>query len=665
MLEDRPAAARALLGCALLAVLAASVRGQVGGADGVRYSRQMRLAIDQYRRGDDLGAMDRFMEVLVKGDPTERSMANDYLNRITQRMAGAGKIEPPAPRSPTEFEPAPPPRGEREREEGVSSRAPVETYEPPAPVRAEPPDSAPEPAPSDREREQAPSRSQGSGSDDRRVMKEEIDGKLKNRTREVLGSLRKWEEVQVRMANSRLPRAVGFRSSFLFDEGTRFKKDAAKVLEALTDLVFSLGATQVVILPEGALLSDSKIMDMRRTMALSSALMKAGVAPARLRVNLLSSQVDVPKDLNDWRGILILFVYNQPLNLASENELEAEAGPPVSLGVSPSSLDPREGEGSIVEFSVTEPPVGLMSWRFQLLAPGDKPEADMQVLQEVKGAAPVFHQIYWNARKRYFGDPLPPGRYECVLTATDMRNRTSRARQWVEVKGAPPPAAAPPGKTPPAALTGGDQGAFDEEEEESLEPAPKQKGKGRKGKAGLSAKKGKGAKAAPAPKSRKGKPARVKRRPSSVSAASVPKADEPPVDTSAPALAPDGTAPSKPSSVELKGPAKAPDDASSRAMAVNYQVLFQKGTTNITKEGESILARVADTMHYYPLDNINLVGYAYSGEPEAAKLAGKRAEYVSKLLVDRHAMKSERIRTDTKVTEEEAFKVEIYIVEGQ
>lgn len=644
------------MGCALLAVLTAlPVVGQVLGGDGARLSKQMRLAIDQYRRGDDLGAMDRFMEVLVKGDPSERSMANDYLNRITQRMATGGTIDP-QPRSPTEVEPAPPVRAERDRDDGVAPRAPVETYEPP-PRQIEPePASDREPAPT-----QAPSRSQGGGAEDRRVMKEEIDGKIKNRTREVLGSLRKWEEVQVRMANSRLPRALGFRSSFLFDEGTRYKKESAKALEALAELVYSLGATQVVILPEGALFNDAKIMDMRRTMAISSSLMKAGVAPARLRVNLLTSQVDVPKDLTDWRGILILFVYNQPLNLASESELDGESGPPVSLGVSPPSLDPREGEGSIVEFSVMEPSVGLMSWRFQLLAPGPKPEDDMQVLQEVKGSAPVFHQIYWNARKRYFGEALPAGRYECVLTATDMRNRSSRVRQWVEVKGVPPPA--PAGGTAagtPASTLGATKTpdfADDIEEDIDKDPSLRPKGKGR------ASAKAKSSRAA-GPKSRKGKPSRVKKR--SGGAAAAPKAEEPAPDAAPSNVAPDGTAPSKPSAVELKNPsAKPAEDASSRAMAVNYQVLFQKGTTNITKEGESILARVADTMHYYPLDNINLVGYAYSGEQDAAKLAGRRAEYVSKLLVDRHAMKAERIRTDTKVVEEEAFKVEIYIVEGQ
>ncbi len=663
MRVDRFGAGLRLARCAFLLLLAVPA-----GAQGRAVSKQMQLAIDMYRKGDDLGAMDRFMEVLVKGDPSERTMANEYLNRITHRMANGAQIEP-AP--PTAAEAEPPARDrEREPERDVRTRAPVETVPPEPAVKAEgagaPPSDLPPATPSDRE-EAPPARSQGGPSDDRKVMKEEIDGKIRSRTRDVLGKLRRWEEVQVRMANSRLPRAIGIKASFLFDEGMRYKKAAGKVLEALSELVFTLGATQVVIMPEGALLNDAKIADMRRTMAISASLMKSGVAPARLRVNLLSSQVDVPRDLHDYRGILILFQYNQPLNLSTENDMESEGGPPASLGVSPATLDPREGEGVIVELSVMEPPAGLMSWKFQLLGPGAKPEDDMGVLQEVKGAAPVFHQIFWNGRKRYFGDPLPGGRYECVLTATDMRNHTTRQRAWVEMKGpaAAATAGAAPvvargeakaaGRTPPASLE--DERPI-KGEESSLDAPPPAVAKKAKGKGtGLTAK---------GTKSRKGKAPRVKRMP--VAAKSVP-ADEPPASGAEQAAADPASsgaaANPPPMGKEIVKPAPAKEEESSpRAGAVNYQVLFQRGTTNITKEGEGILARVADTMHYYPLDNINLVGYAYNAEPEAAKLAGKRAELVSKLLVERHGMKADRIRTDTKVVDIEAVKVEIYIVEG-
>jgi hypothetical protein len=62
------------------------------------YSKQMRMAIQLYEDGRDLDAMDRFMDILVNGDPAERPTANEYLNRITQRMSLTGEIHSrPAP----------------------------------------------------------------------------------------------------------------------------------------------------------------------------------------------------------------------------------------------------------------------------------------------------------------------------------------------------------------------------------------------------------------------------------------------------------------------------------------------------------------------------------------------------------------------------------------
>ena len=78
-------------------------------------SREMRLGVRYYEKGEDLQAMDRFMEVLTKGDPGERAMANDYINRITRRMnTGREPGEtPPKAKEPViaeERPAAPPPR---------------------------------------------------------------------------------------------------------------------------------------------------------------------------------------------------------------------------------------------------------------------------------------------------------------------------------------------------------------------------------------------------------------------------------------------------------------------------------------------------------------------------------------------------------------------------
>ncbi|UPT75911.1 MAG: hypothetical protein M0D55_09715 [Elusimicrobiota bacterium] len=82
---------------ALLVLGAVHARAQEDeGSSGL--SRPMRVAVRFYEQGEDIQAMDRFMEILTKGDPSERSMANEYINLITHRMnTSGGKGGAPAP----------------------------------------------------------------------------------------------------------------------------------------------------------------------------------------------------------------------------------------------------------------------------------------------------------------------------------------------------------------------------------------------------------------------------------------------------------------------------------------------------------------------------------------------------------------------------------------
>jgi len=71
-------------------------------------SRQMKLGIHFYEKGEDIQAMDRFLDVLSKGDPSERALANEYINLITQRMNSGAKVprHPPSLRPREAFEEA-------------------------------------------------------------------------------------------------------------------------------------------------------------------------------------------------------------------------------------------------------------------------------------------------------------------------------------------------------------------------------------------------------------------------------------------------------------------------------------------------------------------------------------------------------------------------------
>ena len=90
----------AIVAAAALFLAAAAAWAQIEdeAGQGSSLSRPMKNAIRFYEKGDDMQAMDRFMEILTKGDPAERSMANEYINLISHRMSSGEKdFKKPAP----------------------------------------------------------------------------------------------------------------------------------------------------------------------------------------------------------------------------------------------------------------------------------------------------------------------------------------------------------------------------------------------------------------------------------------------------------------------------------------------------------------------------------------------------------------------------------------
>jgi len=584
--------------------------------DSAGRSRPMQTAIELFEKGRDLEAMDRFMDILVKGDPAERPIANEYLNRITQRMSSM--TGNPEHRKPAE-----------EKGEVVST---VRQKRSPKPEPEEEEPGAPPAELSNARKEDAAS----SSAKDRADMKREIETRIQDRVRASLQKLRRYEDLRILMANPRLPRAIAIPPSLLFDSGIQFKKDAGKILSSLSELLFALGATQAVLLPEGAVSGSAKILDMRRSMGISAHFYRTGIAPARIRVNLLSSQVNVPAEVQDFKGIILLFLYNNPLSLSADSVLDDGGGPPLSLGASPSSFDPHEDAGSILEFSVSAPPAGLHSWRFQLLGPGERPEDDLVLIQEVRGVSPVFHQIFWNGRRNYSGAMLPPGQYEAVLTAADHKNRMRKKHLWLTLQSAASSAPEPQYQ----------ESAPDKEAPQARAPARSAARAKLPGKTVSSSSRRRTAPRAPA------KPAQ-------------PRSEEESSEGSPPAAPEEkkpATAPKAPDSAQKPTP---PAEASpSRAGAVNFQVAFPEGSAEMSQDSDSVLGHVAETMELYPLDKINLVGYAYSGETDAAALAPRRAELVKKKLVEQYRMRPENIQTRSQVSGSQTYKVEIYIVRG-
>jgi len=598
---------------------------------GAHQSHQMKTAVMFYERGDDMQAMDRFMDILVKGDPSERAMANEYLNLITHRMnVGANDFKRPSP----------PPATQVEAVEREPARKPAPRIAPPEAVRPAVRSDAALPAAN------------------RDLMRKEIRAKLRYLLETSLKELKTHDGVRVPMLENGDPQAVGIPSPLLFSGGIAFNKDAGRLLDSLTRLVYSLGSTQVVILPEGTGVGDAKVQDMRRSMGVSAHLFGAGIATPRVRVNLLNSQVDIPKSLQDFKGIVLIFIYNRPLELVVESSLGEEAGPPISLGVYPQAFRPENNEGSIIEFSVSDPPAGLVSWKFQLLQPATG-TVELAPLQEVAGGGPVFHQIYWNGRQNYFGAILPGGRYECVVSATDAKNRTRTLHRWIQLAAPGSAAPAPQAQAAPAAPTKAEATAKPKAAQNAPAAAP--------------------AKSAAVAKTSAEEPAGpaetlLKEEKAAVHAVQIKKAPraagrKPPRRARAGKAA---AAPAKPrvqakpaAKVEAEPAAQPAPEAAAAAPKADatpgvFVVAFKAGTHQMTPEGQKIMAKAEGAVADEPKKDIELRGFAESTEPDAARLAERRAQLIAGLLINKDLVEPKRIHIRPEVSAGgDAKKVEI------
>lgn len=655
-----------LLLAALLAVLPRA-HAQEDDDSRAGLSRPMRTAVHFYEQGDDMQAMDRFMEILTKGDPSERSMANEYINLITHRMnTGGGAGGAPQPKvgvggvvaaepsgaAPVGAPAAPAAKASRNTSGADGGQIVSEGAAAPSRRAATRLDSIDEP---EARRAVKPAgrstRADDMSSANKGLMRKEIKSRLHAAQERSLADLKAVPGVRLVMRENGDPEALGIPSTLLFQSGISFQRDSVRLLDPLTKLVFALGSTQVLILPEGTAMGDAKVLDMRRTMGISSSLYQAGVAPPRVRVNLLNTQVDIPKGLADFKGVVIVFQYDQPMQLAVESAVGDELGPPISLGVFPPQIRPSRNQGAIIEFSVSDPPAGLVSWKFQLLQPS-KDGTELAALQEVVGGGPVFHQIFWNGRQNYFGSPLPAGRYECLLTALDAKNRQRTLHRWIQVladegepekllASGPEPVrdagtaveAVAPSRAAPAAPDADLQDGGSKPLVKGVKAAPASTASAEIARPKASGKKRKvvarAVRAKKAAKADKGKAAK----------ASEPKAD------AAPAEEQEAAASAAPAAKAAAPKAAAP------AKPGHYELAFNKNTHQMTAASEKSLAKAATDISSYPLETLQVVGHASADETDATALADRRAKMVAGLLINRYQVEPKKIQVTSSAGE--------------
>ena len=552
---------------------------------GSELTRSMEQAIRLYHEGQDNEAMDRFMDILAKGSPSEKSLANDYISKITLRMnTGVQTVKDQGP------------------EGGIMKEVAT--------------DQAPVSSKQSAMIDQTPSEEEAAEQDEPQAQKDRIVDKISEKIsemrRQVLLDMGKSNALKIYMGDP-LPRAVTINTQYFFANETVFKANASAALSNLAGLIFTLGKANVLILPEGTVEGDVKIKSIRQAIALNSYLVSRGISPSRLDVNLTGGEIKFPKELTNISGMIILFNYDKPPLLKVNDDVQSK-GPKVSLGVYPTAISVQKNEGALVEFSAFESAAGKPTWKFEIFSV--QPDNTILSLQKVDGYGPQYNQSFWNGRKNFFGAPYPSGKYMFSITATDTEGRETNLRRLLVIKPSPAEEKALQAKKPAVKAT-------------ALKPAqPAGKAKAVKGK--LPLKKGKAAlKAGAAGLKTAKKGIKGKKKLAPLPKKKTVKAQETKEDAA-------GT-----EEAAVKDDAGAQEGGSQDSQTefsgqVSYKIYFREETAIVTPNSEKKLAQVAETMGYYPMAKIKLIGYAYSGEANSDTMAQNRVNYVSTRLASKY-----------------------------
>ncbi|PIS46797.1 MAG: hypothetical protein COT17_06745 [Elusimicrobia bacterium CG08_land_8_20_14_0_20_51_18] len=377
-------------------------------------SREMEQAIRLYQEGKDNDAMDRFMDILVKGSPSEKSLANEYISKITLRMnTGVNTVEDKgADSSVHDVEPD-------ERAPGEKNYKTEKYIE-----RGELKETDPE--------------------DSREMIGSKVYKKIEEMRRDVLLSISKLKAFKVYMAGQTTPVGVLVNNDEIFSSATNFKTQAMDNLQMLSSLIFTMGKANVMIIPKGGVAGEIEISNIRRAIAINSYLISRGISPSRLYVNLTGSNVLLPKEVTGFDGTLCLLDYKKEPALKSDSDPRTK-GPKVSMGIYPTSISVQKNEGAIIEFSVFEGAGGLPSWKFQIyriLA-----DNSMLPIQDLSGEGPKYNQTFFNGREKFFGAPYPWGKYVFSVSARDLDGKETVEKRLLFIKPTPEEEKKQSGKT--------------------------------------------------------------------------------------------------------------------------------------------------------------------------------------------------------------------------
>lgn len=577
-------------------------------------SRSMEQAIRLYHEGQDTEAMDRFMDILVKGSPSEKALANEYITKITLRMnTGVNTVQ----------------------DRGAEPTTLAEISQPrtaPSP-RAQAPVGVSLPQTSAREEAEEAAAAQDDAQLQRERVSSRISDKIAQMRRDILLEIGKGEAIKLYMGPDGLPKALTLDPAHFFATGagmeTTFRPGSDRNLSLLAGLLFTLGRSCAMLLPEGSAEGDVKIRSIRRAIALNSYFESRGISKSRLEVNLTGTEVRFPKELTNISGLIMLFDYEKQPRLKDLEDLQTK-GPKVSLGIYPTAIAVHNNEGAIVEFSAFESPIGQPTWKFQIFEV--QKDGSRLLLQEMSGSGPQYNQSFWNGRKKFFGAPYPTGKYMFTVTAADTEGRETSLSRLLVIRPTP-------------------------EEEKALQANRAQRpaaDETQVTKTGLKTR-------ALSPKGAKGAVTGKTLKPAGKKARAPKKA--PPKKTSrkkAPVVEPADAPPAEAQAGDLSAAGGQQAPAGGLAGQFSYKIYFTEENT-ITAASEKRFTQVAQTINYYPMATVMLTGHANTGEAEADAMAAKRVNMVANRLSEKYRIDRSRMDINSQVTETAKPMVEIML----
>ena len=350
------------------------------------YSREMKQAITLYQEGKNSDAMDRFMDIMVSGTPEEKAVANEYISKITNGVSGnASQSSSVNIKSVSNA----PPQGDTNAIDTAKTN-----YENPADI-----------------------------------VSKKVSDKIKQIKTDALVALYRKNFIKLYMneANDK-PLYILLKENIIFNENMTFNNKVIDDLKTLSGLLTSLGKVTITIIPNGAVIGNMKISNIRKASIMHSFFTSYGISPGKIKLDMVANNISVSKKIDDLEGILLMLNYDkEPDNVISDND-----SPQASIAAFPDRIDVLKDEASIIEFSVIMGKNPIATWRL-MLSRKEKDNRNYEV-QKLEGAEPTSSQILFNGREKIIGNIYPSGEYEFSLEVSDVKGNNAFVKKTIYVK---------------------------------------------------------------------------------------------------------------------------------------------------------------------------------------------------------------------------------------